>query len=66
MTKRVRADDGLGFDNVPEIYDRVRPEYPPELFGALFSYVRRDQDVRAVEIGPGTGKATHPLLERGS
>ena len=65
MTENVRADDGLGFDNVPEIYDRVRPAYPPELFDALFSYIAGDQDLRAVEIGPGTGKATRPLLEHG-
>ena len=65
MTEKVRADDGLGFDNVPEIYDRVRPGYPPELFDALFSYLGRDHDLRAVEIGPGTGKATRPLLDHG-
>jgi len=65
VTEKVRADDGLGFDNVPEIYDRVRPAYPPELFGALFSYLGRGDGLRAVEIGPGTGKATRPLLERG-
>ncbi len=65
MAEKVRADDGLGFDNVPEIYDRVRPAYPPELFDALFSYLARDANLRAVEIGPGTGKATRPLLEHG-
>ena len=65
MPDKVRADDGLGFDNVPEIYDRVRPAYPPELFSELFSYLSRDTDLRAVEIGPGTGKATRPLLEHG-
>ena len=63
----VRADAGLGFDNVPEIYDRIRPTYPPELFDALLSYrgSAREHRLRAVEIGPGTGQATRPLLERG-
>ena len=63
----VRADPGLGFDNVPEIYDRIRPTYPPELFDALLSYLGsgREHGPRAVEIGPGTGQATRPLLERG-
>ena len=65
MPKKVRADDGLGFDNVPEIYDRVRPTYPLALFAELFSYLRSDSDLRAVEIGPGTGKATRPLLAHG-
>ncbi len=59
------ADDGLGFDNVPEIYDRIRPTYPVELFDRLFAYVTGDGQPRAVEIGPGTGQATRPLLERG-
>ncbi len=65
MTEKVRADDGLGFDNVPEIYDRVRPAYPPELFDELFAYLRDGDALRGVEIGPGTGKATRPLLEHG-
>ncbi len=65
MPETVRADDGLGFDNVPEIYDRVRPTYPPELFDELFSYLPSDDGLRAVEVGPGTGKAMRPLLEHG-
>ncbi len=65
MPEKVRADDGLGFDNVPEIYDRVRPTYPAELFAELFSYLQSDDGLRAVEIGPATGKATRPLLEHG-
>ncbi|MCH8161024.1 MAG: class I SAM-dependent methyltransferase [Chloroflexi bacterium] len=65
MAEKVQADGGLGFDNVPEIYDRIRPEYPPELFDELFAYLRRDDDLRAVEIGPGTGQATRPLLAHG-
>ena len=65
MAEKVRADDGLGFDNVPEIYDRVRPAYPPELFVELCSYLTRGSGLRAVEIGPGTGQATRPLLEHG-
>ena len=65
MTGKVRPGDGLGFDNVPEIYDRVRPTYPPALFAELFSYLRGGDALRAVEIGPGTGQATRPLLEHG-
>lgn len=66
MTEEIaRADDGIGFDNVPEIYDRIRPTYPEALFDALTSYLGREGHVRAVEIGPGTGQATRPLLERG-
>ena len=63
-----RADDGRGFDNVPEIYDRIRPGYPEPLFDDLLSFLEQaspQRDLRAVEIGPGTGQATRPLLERG-
>ena len=65
MPDKIRADDGLGFDDVPEIYDRVRPTYPPELFATLFASLSRNAALRAVEIGPATGKATRPLLEHG-
>ena len=53
-----------GFDNVPELYDRVRPAYPPELFDTLFSLLPPEPEI--VEVGPGTGKATSDLLERGA
>jgi len=61
------ADERRGFDNVPEIYDRARPSYPAALFDDLLAYLDAPpgQLVRAVEIGPGTGKATASLLERG-
>ena len=57
------------FDGVAEIYDRVRRPYPPRLFDDVFNYLgEHPQDpstVAAVEIGPGTGQATGPLLARG-
>ena len=61
------ADERLGFDNVPEIYDRARPSYPPALFDDLLDYAGPPSSgaLRALEIGPGPGKATASLLERG-
>ena len=57
------------FDGVAEIYDRARRPYPPRLFDDVFNYLgEHPQDpstVAAVEIGPGTGQATGPLLARG-
>jgi SAM-dependent methyltransferase len=57
------------FDDVAEIYDRVRPRYPTRLFDDLLTYLGRDPDRQAplavVEIGPGTGQATAPVLARG-
>ena len=57
------------FDEVAEIYDRVRPLYPTRLFDDLLTYLGRDPErlapLAVVEIGPGTGQATAPLLARG-
>lgn len=52
------------FDNVAENYDKIRPEYPPELYEDIFRYKPVDAESRALEIGIGTGKATLPVLER--
>ncbi len=56
------------FDAVPDVYDRVRPSYPEELFDALFAYCAGGpgrSPSEALEVGPGTGQATGPLLARG-
>jgi SAM-dependent methyltransferase len=51
-----------GFDNVADIYDRVRPRYPPEAFDEVFSRLPPNPSI--VEVGPGTGQATRDLLAR--
>jgi SAM-dependent methyltransferase len=53
------------FGQVPELYDRVRPSYPPELFDDLVELARIPRGGRVLELGPGTGQATLPLAERG-
>ena len=63
------GDRRLSFDNVPEIYGRARPSYPDALFNEIFAYLQQPSPVlrpAAVEIGPGTGQATKPLLDRGA
>lgn len=55
------------FDDVAEIYNRARPEYPPPLVDALFERVPdRAAPLRVVEVGPGTGQLTGALLGRGA
>ena len=64
-----QADRPSAFDEVPEIYDRARPEYPAALFDDFFTYLRAKRDVEhpaIVEVGPGTGQATRALLDRGA
>jgi 16S rRNA A1518/A1519 N6-dimethyltransferase RsmA/KsgA/DIM1 with predicted DNA glycosylase/AP lyase activity len=53
------------FDQVPELYDRARPNYLPQLFDDLVSLAQVPQKARLVEIGCGTGQATLPLAQRG-
>lgn len=53
------------FDRVSEQYDAARPTYPAELFDDLVALARVPPGGRILEIGPGTGKATVALAERG-
>jgi len=53
------------FEQVPELYDRARPSYPPEVFDDLAALAQLSADARLLEIGCGSGKATLPLAERG-
>ncbi len=55
------------FDEVAELYDRVRSGYPEELFDDLFEMAGQAPTTsRVLEVGCGTGKATLPLLARGA
>jgi len=53
------------FDEDAELYDRARPRYPAELFDDLLDLAALGNGCRVVEIGPGTGQATLPLVARG-
>ena len=57
-------DIRLSFNEAVEIYDKVRPSYPAELFEALFQMLPTRPKI--VEVGPGTGQATKDLLARGA
>jgi SAM-dependent methyltransferase len=58
---------GLGrvFDEVPELYDRVRPGYPRALFADLAAITGVDEGSAVLEVGCGTGQATRSLAEFG-
>jgi len=57
-------DIRLSFNEAPEVYDKVRPGYPGDLFDALFHLLPPEPQI--VEVGPGTGQATKDLLDRGA
>ena len=53
------------FDTIPEQFDRFRPRYSPELFEYLIHHAQIGPGKSVLEIGPGTGQATDPILQTG-
>ena len=53
------------FDTIPEQFDRFRPKYSGELFDYLISFAQLGPEKKVLEIGPGTGQATDPILATG-
>jgi SAM-dependent methyltransferase len=53
------------FDGIPEEFDKWRPRYCEELFEDLIEYAALGPGKSALEIGPGTGQATEPILKTG-
>ncbi|MBO2517422.1 MAG: SAM-dependent methyltransferase [Clostridiales bacterium] len=53
------------FDTIPEKFDKYRPRYSQELFDALIAYAGIGPGKAVLELGPGTGQATDPVLETG-
>jgi SAM-dependent methyltransferase len=58
-------DLGRVFNDVPELYDRVRPGYPDELFADLVAITGMDDRSSVLEVGCGTGQATRSLAAVG-
>jgi SAM-dependent methyltransferase len=60
------ADElGLSFEEVAEEYDRVRPGYPEELLDTALELAGLGPGSPVLEVGPGTGKLTRLLVDRG-
>lgn len=53
------------FDKIPESFDKYRPRYCKELFQELEVVCGLDSKKKVLEIGPGTGQATEPILKTG-
>ncbi|MDQ2811007.1 MAG: class I SAM-dependent methyltransferase [Actinomycetota bacterium] len=53
------------FDLAADTYDRVRPDYPDELFDDLIALTGLAPGEHLLEVGCATGKATRPLARRG-
>ncbi len=53
------------FNTVADMYEKIRPGYPDELYQALFDYSSLGADSSAVEVGIGAGQATPSVLKTG-
>lgn len=53
------------FDATAELYDRIRPGYPAELFSDLVALSGLADGGSVLEVGCGTGQATLPMARRG-
>ncbi len=53
------------FDTIPEQFDKYRPRYSEKLFAELVSYADIKPGKKILELGPGTGQATEPILNTG-
>jgi SAM-dependent methyltransferase len=65
MASEERRQLGRVFDEVPELYDRVRPGYPDELFADLVAITGLRERSSVLEVGCGTGQATRSLAALG-
>lgn len=53
------------FDTIPEKFDKWRPRYCDEVFADVIKHAQLNSGKSALEIGPGTGQATEPILKTG-
>ena len=53
------------FDTIPEQFDKFRPRYSAELFEYFIRKAGIGTETKVLEIGPGTGQATDPILDTG-
>src|ERR1035437_4644060 len=65
MTAPDRRELGRVFNEVPELYDRVRPTYPDELFADLVAITGMERRSSVLDVGCGTGQATRLLAALG-
>lgn len=53
------------FDKIPERFDKYRLRYCKEVFQELEIVCGLNSGKKVLEIGPGTGQATEPILKTG-
>ncbi len=58
-------EESKRFDEVADIYNTFRPNYPEDLIESIISMTGIKMDSHILEIGSGTGKATLMFAQRG-
>ena len=61
----LKMDFRKTFDKIPENFDKYRLRYCKELFQELEIICGLNPEKKVLEIGPGTGQATEPILKTG-
>jgi ubiquinone/menaquinone biosynthesis C-methylase UbiE len=56
--------DSRSFEQVAELYERVRPSYPDEAVDWLAEQLRLDESSTVLDLGAGTGKLTAAFVPR--
>jgi len=65
VTNRIDIEQRLVFDEVAELYDRVRPGYPDSFVDEVCRRASLEPGARILEIGCGPGIATRSFAQRG-
>lgn len=65
MSPGDQRERGRLFNEVPALYERVRPSYPGQLFADLVAVTGVNATSSVLEIGCGTGQATRSLAQLG-
>jgi SAM-dependent methyltransferase len=65
MSSGDHRERGKLFNDVPALYEQVRPSYPDVLFADLAAVRGVDAYSSILEVGCGTGQATRPLAQLG-
>jgi SAM-dependent methyltransferase len=65
VSSRQQRERAKLFNEVPALYEQVRPSYPDDLFADLVAVTGVDSASSILEIGCGTGQATRSLAQLG-